>query len=359
MHRTPSIVRRTLVATAALATLYGGSVLIAQSDSSVPVTAGDRSASISNVHRHVTFAKTEVGKSADRARTDSKPASTAKSNSAKPNSSAAKVASEVFGFFPGDLVYMGGPVVTEAESHPVYVNANHNTGGCRGVEDCWGDPEAFLQDLGRSILIHVVDQYTGETGNRRYTLGDSVRLTTAPGTIFDNQLFALIHSAAKREGSGYEHIYHIFLPPGTDTCFIGSDGVTPICYSPDNPNSFFFCAYHGSVDFSDIGHVLYTVQPYQNVPGCYVSQPSPNGQLADSTDSVLSHETIETITDPDGTGWWNLTGGALGGEEIADECVSLVDQTSAALDPTFTIGRHQYEVQLEYSNTYHACINVP
>lgn len=357
MHRTPSLLRQTLVATAALVTLCG-SALFAQSDGSASVTAADRAAAFSNLHRHVTFANTAAGKSAARSRTDSKPAS-ALSASAKPNASANKVASQVFGFFPGDLVYMGGPVVTEAESHPVYVNANNNTGGCKGVEQCWGNPEDFLEDLGRSTFIHVVDQYTGETRNHRYTVGDAVRLSAPKGTIFEQQLFPLIHSAAKKEGTGYGHIYHIFLPPGTDTCFLASDGVTPICYSPDNPNTFFFCAYHGSVEFKDIGHVLFTVEPYQNIPGCDVAQPSPNGQLTDSTNSVLSHETIETITDPDGTGWWNLTGGALAGEEIADECVSLLDQTGASLDPTFKIGHNLYEVQLEYSNTYHACINVP
>jgi len=31
----------------------------------------------------------------------------------------------------------------------------------------------------------------------------------------------------------------------------------------------FFCGYHSSADFKDIGHVLYTVEPYQNVSGCF------------------------------------------------------------------------------------------
>ena len=75
-------------------------------------------------------------------------------------------------------------------------------------------------------------------------------------------------------------------------------------YSPDNPATFAFCAFHASVNFSDVGHVLFTVEPFQNVPGCAVGKPSPNGVLVDSTASVLSHQLIETITDPDGDAWW-------------------------------------------------------
>jgi len=53
----------------------------------------------------------------------------------------------------------------------------------------------------------------------------------------------------------------------------------------------------------DIGETLYSVEPSQNVSGCSVPPGGPQGQLADSTYNVLSHESIETSTDPDGTAW--------------------------------------------------------
>ena len=71
-----------------------------------------------------------------------------------------------------------------------------------------------------------------------------------------------------------------------DTCF----DLTSVCYSPDNPPSFAFCGYHGSVTYSDIGHVLLSVEPFQNVDGCSVTTPTPNGALVDSTANVLSIE---------------------------------------------------------------------
>ena len=37
-----------------------------------------------------------------------------------------------------------------------------------------------------------------------------------------------------------------------------------------------------------------------------------------------SHETFETITDPDGTAWWNSLDNGLFGQEIGDECSFLL-----------------------------------
>jgi hypothetical protein len=74
----------------------------------------------------------------------------------------------------------------------------------------------------------------------------------------------------------------------------------------NSQQTFAFCAYHSSVQFKDIGHVLYGVEPFQDVPGCSVRPGTPNGQLVDSTNNSLSHELFETISDPDGTAWRRL-----------------------------------------------------
>ncbi len=128
-------------------------------------------------------------------------------------------------------------------------------------------------------------------------------------------------------------------------------------HSPDNPATFFYCGYHSSVDFSDIGHVLYSVEPYQNVPGCSVYPGTPNGMLVDSTDNVLNHETFETITDPDGTAWINTTAIVLYGDEVGDECeyVTFVGQNAYFNPPIFKIGEHPYAVQSIYTNDVHGC----
>jgi len=259
--------------------------------------------------------------------------------------------------YPGDLSFHGGKMVEYAESHPIYLFST--SAKCTTIS-CWGNPATFLQNLAASQLIHIVDQYTNNSAPNRYTLGSSFHHSIGPSSktapLTDKDMAAYAHAAAKSSGSGYGHIYHIFLPPGQDVCFSATGGV---CYSPDNPATFSFCAYHGSADFSDVGHVLYTVEPFQNVSGCRLQPGTPNGELIDSTVSVLSHETVETITDPDGTGWWNSTDDALDGQEIADECSYILASTGSFDAPSFAIGAKHYAVQREYDNTRHACTEAP
>ena len=259
--------------------------------------------------------------------------------------------------YPADLSFQGGPSVGQAKSHAIYI-----THGSCTTPGCWGDPEGFLQSLAGSNFIHVTDQYVGRYDNNRYTVGGHVSGTFDPYPtvpLTDQNMLAVVHAVASGTGqTGYGHIFHVFLAPGTDECF---DASFTTCYSPDKPSTFFFCAYHGSVDFSDIGHVLYTVEPYQNVPGCNVAPGSPNGSLIDSTASVLSHETFETITDPDGSAWWNAESNSLFGSEIGDECAFIIFLPSGVYfdPPAFKIGGKTYAVQSEYSNAGHSCATSP
>lgn len=101
--------------------------------------------------------------------------------------------------------------------------------------------------------------------------------------------------------------------------------------------------------------LLYSVEPYQDVPGCQVGPGTPNGQLVDSTDNTLSHELFETITDPGGNAWWNSTNLLLFGAEIGDETLFFGPGNLGT--PAFTIGSKDYAVQLEYANSQHACAN--
>jgi hypothetical protein len=217
---------------------------------------------------------------------------------------------------------------------------------------CWGNPATFLKDLGNSDMIHITDYYVGATWNGRYTVGAGAVVNhAAPHILYDSDMESLAYAAAAQFGTGYGHIYHIFLPPNQDICFAQS--ASPQCYSPDTPSTFYFCAYHSSFD-SDIGHILYTVQPYQNVGGCQVQAPSPNGLLVDSTADVLSHETIETITDPDGDAWLNRFSLDLLGYEVADECQNWDFGYSSV-----KLNGHTYEIQPEYSNLSHGCTYTP
>ena len=260
----------------------------------------------------------------------------------------------------GTLTYQGGPVMASAVEHALYLIPSN--GACPNVATCWGNPTQFLADLGRSEFIHVTDQYVGTTANGRYTVGISGKLSySIPAQpLVDTDIQAIVHAMVVADGglNGYGHEYHVFLPPGQDECF---DNTYSVCYSPDNPPTFSFCAYHSSVDFTDVGHVIYSVEPYGDVSGCTALLP--NGSFVTSQNSILSHETIESITDPDGDAWWNASGNLdLYGYEIGDECQWITFSSAGAagflLDDVFLGGR-PYLIQSEYNNQANGCTDGP
>lgn len=317
------------------------------------VSAADTTAAAAarNVKVHLRTANTPVGRKTSVAAISSPPARTASPNNA-PDSGAPR--------FPADLEYLGGHIVTSMQHVAIYMNPN---GACT-IASCWGDPEGFLSDLGKSDFIHVVDQYTGSTADDRYTVANThvmidYKPNAAPFT--DAQMLAVVHAVAAFLGTpdGYSNEFHVFLPPGQDECFnLGYK----VCYSPDDPKTFFFCAYHGSATFSDsVGHVLYSVEPFQDNFGCSSRPGTPNGQLADSTNNVLSHEVFETITDPDISAWINVLDNGIFGEEIGDEC-SFLEFTANGVffDPSdVTLNGKSYVAQPEYNNAQHACTTSP
>ena len=245
---------------------------------------------------------------------------------------------------PFDLSYFGGPLVTGATNYPVYVN-------CLWPETaatCWGDgtrgPADFLRDLNVSNYIRIVNEYIGADALNKFPVSAMRTRTTfaTPNRATLQEIFHIVSDAVLRTGaSGYGAIYHVFLPQGTEVCITAGD-----CYSPSNPASWTFCAFHGSVNLEGNRHVLFTVEPYQGVAACQFPGQTPNG-LIDATASTLAHEFFETVTDPDLDGWSN----ALFGYEISDMCF--------AFGANKLLGGRPYFLQAEYSNKLHLCTTKP
>jgi hypothetical protein len=241
---------------------------------------------------------------------------------------------------PFDLTYFGGRVLTSATSYNVYVNCPD------GPAVCWGTgtltPANFLRDLNRSDFINIVREYTGSDAKGKFpVVGMRTRATlVSPPRATLQEIFQIVSDAVIRTGaSGYGAIYHIFLPKGTEMCITAGN-----CYSPTDPASWTFCAFHGSVNLAPNRRVLFTVEPYQAVDGCRIPGQTPNGVI-DATASTLAHELFETITDPDLDGWSN----GLFGFEISDLCSSFGSNQ--------VLNGNQYFIQSEYSNQLHLCTN--
>ena len=233
------------------------------------------------------------------------------------------------------LSYWGGQTIYAATEIPLYLNCPANN------ESCWGKPAEFEADLQSSTLIHVADQYIKPASGGVYAPTSSFYHGSSSTNLAYADILSWVHALAVASGgtavNSHSRIYHVFLNKGTETCYDSKD-----CYSPTRPAVFTFCAYHASHNFSDVGLVRFTVEPYQNVTGCQV-----NNSLTDSTDNVLSHEIFETITDPDGTAWYDSAG-----EEIGDKCAWT------------TVGRvllnkNYYNIQKEWSNKSGACSTTP
>jgi len=258
---------------------------------------------------------------------------------------------------PADLEYNGGNTISTAAQHPIYQIPSGGPCVAAQPTTCWGDVPTFLKDLDSSEFMHITDQYVNAFGNHRYTLGVSFKwnFDVSATPLVDADMAALAHAAAVLAGvSGYGHVFHIFLAPGQVECF---DSTFTVC------SSNVFCAYHSSAVFSDIGEVVYTVEPnIVSVFGCNQPANSPNGGF-DATYSVLSHETFETFTDPDGTAWWNNTNSGLLGSEIGDECLFwLFDANGNYISANPVVQNfngHRYAIQTEYNNAAHACTIEP
>jgi hypothetical protein len=245
---------------------------------------------------------------------------------------------------PFDLTYFGGPLVKGATNYAIYVNCATPL----NPENCWGTgsvgPGTFLQDLNNSDYIRLANEYIQVDAKGKFPVRQlrTGKTFATPNRATLQEIYQILADAVTKTGaSGYGAIYHVFLRQGTNICI---DATT--CYSPNNPATWAFCAFHGSVNFSGGRHVLFTVEPYQGVDGCRLPEQTPNG-LIDATASTLAHEFFETITDPDLDGWSN----ALFGYEISDLCL--------AFGSNRLMNGRRYFLQAEYSNNLHLCTSRP
>jgi hypothetical protein len=161
---------------------------------------------------------------------------------------------------------------------------------------------------------------------------------------------------------GEGNIFFLVTPPGLGSCIVGS---LSTCFNAGGG----FCGYHG--DFASAsGETIYATIPDAAVAGCQ-NDPSartgyqPNPGAADATLSLLSHEHVETITDPEGQapgtkGAWY---GASTGDEIGDVCakdfgnqLGLSRPSDQASAFNQQIGRHPYQLQTEWSNADKGCM---
>jgi hypothetical protein len=271
----------------------------------------------------------------------------------------------------GPLVYHGGPVM---HSNTTYLIFWSPAGMAPGYEST---VTQFFQDVatdsGKNTNVYATDpQYTDSGGGNasyastyggfwddttttipNHCSGEYPSGVTVSGCVIDNDLQAEVLRAMSAKGwtGGTTHIFLVFTPKNVGSC---DDGSSKDCAFTS------YCAYHSF--FTSSGqNIIYTNQPYTDTSGigtgyghvCDSGQ-QPNGNWADSTINVASHEQNESITDPLLNAWYDTAG-----YEDGDKCAWIFGSAvggSSGAQYNQVIGGNHYYLQEEYNNAGSNCV---
>jgi hypothetical protein len=250
----------------------------------------------------------------------------------------------------GNLVYHGGPVLHTNRTVAIYwgPSSSFGSGYQTTINQYFSDVAAASGTNGN--VYSVLNQYYDGLGGISYSssAGGSITDTSSPpndcsdnvsqttSCVSDAQIRAEV--AARVPTPDPNTVYFVFTGKG-----VGS------CYNSSTCAFSYYCAYHSS--FSSGGHsYLYANQPYADtVPSACDAGYHPNGNDADATINVTSHEHRESINDPFGNAWYDHRG-----QEGSDKCAWNFGALSGP-DYNQTINGHNYILQQEWSNLISGC----
>jgi hypothetical protein len=155
------------------------------------------------------------------------------------------------------------------------------------------------------------------------------------------------------------HEYFLLTPPHVETCFSSNPATNFDGCSAGEPAPFrAFCAYHQNTALSTM--LFYSNDPYDaDNPRCQDGN-YPNGISDGEINGGLSHEHVESITDPIPNDAWTNGFGANQGLEVGDQC-NRVRGNPLGTAPNGSpynqvINGHFYWYQEEWSNLTHSCV---
>ena len=242
------------------------------------------------------------------------------------------------------LIYMGGPVISNAQIIVVFWGTGVNATTQSGIGNFY---QSILTSNYYSLLGEYDTTFTGGSGQiigpgayaGAYTINPSVCGTGNTCTIDDTQIQTEISAqinASNLPVPAYDNagnvntVYMVYFPGNVTISLQGSKSCQV------------FCAYHSSYTFND-KTLAYGILPDLGgacAGGCGSSQ-----NVFDNLTSVSSHELAEAATDPNVgqnvLSWYDNTNG-----EIGDIC----NAQQATLASSYT-------VQKLWSNAFSACIS--
>jgi hypothetical protein len=268
----------------------------------------------------------------------------------------------------GQLTWHGGAVMHTNRVYAIYwvpsgyvVSANY-----RALID--GYFANVAADSGRTTNVYATAAEYGDgagAGAYSTTFGGSTLDTQAfpasgctnvnpangspfPVCLTNAQLASEISRVALAQGwtRNANTLFFVFTPRNVGSCF---DAAGTECFARQ------YCAYHTWQSDAN-GLLLFANLPY-NASSSNCGQgwlAEPNGDDADLTINVTSHEHMEAITDPQLNAWYDAAGYENGDKCAWDFGTAIGGSGMTAYNET--IGSGHYMLQREYSNASSSCV---
>jgi PKD repeat protein len=154
------------------------------------------------------------------------------------------------------------------------------------------------------------------------------------------------------------HEYFLLTPPHVESCF-GASPNTDGCSAGIVPSNLAaYCAYHQNTALPTM--LFYANDPYDADNSHCQDFNYPNGISDGEINGGLSHEHIESITDPIPNDAWTNGSGANQGLEVGDQCNRVrgnpLGTAPNGAEYNQVINGHFYWYQEEWSNLDHTCL---
>ncbi len=244
----------------------------------------------------------------------------------------------------GDLSWHGGPVQHSPVTYAIYWGSSWKNSS--GSLNATGQVvQKYFSDMGGTRFENILTQYydgSGHINNTHNFAGAAIDSSSPPydyscggKTIEDSSIQNEVNNVINALGwprNSTNAVYYVFTPNG----YYVNDGY-------GDCSEQVFCAYHNWSGYN----LAYAAMAYPFSSGCQVPS-SPNGNVAgDSLANVTSHEQFEAITDPRLNAWYDSAG-----YEIGDKCA-----WDFSKGYTYLNNGGVFELQTEYSNASHSCVN--
>jgi len=261
-----------------------------------------------------------------------------------------------------NLVYGTGPVMRNPTNYLIFWQPPGRAAFPAGYQTAI---EKFFENIGGTPFYNIVTQYGDSSGNpvpNATSLGapSFTDTTTVPpsgndGTIanpltdgdIQNEVTVALAANPAWASPSVNVEYFVFTPSDVDEC---SDSTH--CFAITGGSNGVFCAYHSFFSSATV----YAYQPFASAGSCFPSNAIqnlgyPNSLAVDVVLGEVSHEMIESNTDPLLNAWKGTGGNS---DEIGDKC-NFIFGYVAPDGTNIVLNGNRFKIQEEFSNDVTAC----